>query len=87
MLEYKVIIEKEGKSYGAYLPDVPGCVATGHSVGVVKKRISEALENHLLEMLSQGYSLPRSGSVMPFEGSNIVEIGVIEIDFRLWVHL
>jgi predicted RNase H-like HicB family nuclease len=46
-MRYAVVIEKGPKSYGAYVPDLPGCVAVGKSVAEVKKLIAEAIVLHL----------------------------------------
>src|SRR5215207_2813776 len=56
--KYLVIYEREGKSYGAFVPDLPGCVATGRTLPVVKKRIREAIAMHLEDMLDRGETLP-----------------------------
>jgi predicted RNase H-like HicB family nuclease len=42
-MKYLVIIEKGPKSYGAYVPDLPGCIAVGDTRGEVKKLIREAI--------------------------------------------
>jgi len=46
-MEYLIVIEKAGKNYSAYIPDVPGCVATGKTPEKAKKQIKEALKFHL----------------------------------------
>jgi len=46
----KVVIEREGNSWGAYAPSIPGCGATGRSRGVVERRITEALDIYFEEM-------------------------------------
>jgi predicted RNase H-like HicB family nuclease len=56
--KYLVIYEREGKSYGAFVPDLPGCVATGRTLAVVKKRIREAIAMHLEDMIERGEPLP-----------------------------
>ncbi len=43
-MRYSVVIEKGEKNYSAYLPDVPGCVATGKSPANTLKRLAKALE-------------------------------------------
>ncbi len=80
VLEYTVIIEREGDSFGAYLPDLPGCVAMGRSLNDVRTRILEAVEAHVAEMLSRGEPLPRPGSGEPLEGAPIIELGTVEVD-------
>ena len=56
--KYLVIYEKEGRSYGAFVPDLPGCVATGRSLATVRKRIREAIAMHVEDMISRGMRLP-----------------------------
>ncbi len=46
-MEYLVVIERAGKGFSAYIPDVPGCVATGTTPEKVRARLAEALEMHL----------------------------------------
>ena len=56
--KYLVIYEREGRNYGAFVPDLPGCVATGKSLAVVRKRIREAIAIHVEDMTSRGLRLP-----------------------------
>jgi predicted RNase H-like HicB family nuclease len=46
-MRYAVIIERGENSYGAYVPDLPGCVAVGDTPEEVKILIQEAIEFHL----------------------------------------
>ena len=57
-MDYLVIIENAGNNYSAYLPDVPGCIATGKTIEEVKVSISKALEMHLKGLEEDGESLP-----------------------------
>jgi len=58
-MEYLVIIEKERDSYGAYVPDLPGCVAVAKSKARVRKLIEEAIVLHLEDMRATGQKIPR----------------------------
>ena len=58
-MRYAVIIEKGENSYGAYVPDLPGCVAVGDTVEEVKTLIKEAIEFHLEGMLEDGDEIPQ----------------------------
>lgn len=49
-MRYAMIIEKGERNYSAYLPDLPGCIATGKSIKEVKQRMKEAVELHLRGM-------------------------------------
>jgi len=46
-MKYIVVVEKGPESYGAYVPDLPGCAVIGESRGEVVKLIQEAIELHL----------------------------------------
>jgi predicted RNase H-like HicB family nuclease len=46
-MKYAVVIEKGEKGYGAYVPDLPGCIAAGNTKKEVKKLIHEAIEFHI----------------------------------------
>ena len=54
----KVVIEKTGTGFAAYVPELAGCVSTGSSVDVVKDRINEAIEMHLIGMKDDGLIIP-----------------------------
>ena len=47
MTRYAVIIEKGPTSYGAYVPDLPGCIAVGRTESEVRRLIREAIEAHV----------------------------------------
>ena len=57
-MTYAVIYEKSGTGYGAYLPDLPGCVATGATFEETQERIREAVEAHLAGMIEDGEPIP-----------------------------
>jgi predicted RNase H-like HicB family nuclease len=57
-MQYAVIIEHGPESYGAYSPDVPGCVAVGTTVEEVTQRFREALTDHLALLREAGEPLP-----------------------------
>ena len=61
-----VIIEKGETSYGAYPPDVPGCVAVGDSREEVEQRMREALRSHLQMMREQHLPLPEPQTVVEY---------------------
>lgn len=47
MKRYVIIVEKDSKNYAAYVPDLPGCVATGKSIDETKRLLQEAVSLHL----------------------------------------
>jgi predicted RNase H-like HicB family nuclease len=64
-----VVIEKGEKSYGAYVPDLPGCVAVGESEDEVKRLIQEAIELHVEDLSESGAQIPP-----PISTSDFVEV-------------
>jgi predicted RNase H-like HicB family nuclease len=57
-VEYLVAVEKGRSSYGAYVPDLPGCVAVGETRREVLKLIREADELHIESLREQGGPIP-----------------------------
>lgn len=57
--EYLVIIEREKNTYGAYVPDLPGCVAVAKTKAQLRKLIEEAIALHLEDMRATGQKIPR----------------------------
>ncbi len=57
-MEYLVVVEKGKTSYGAYVPDLPGCVAVGGTRREVLKLIREAIELHIEALREQGDPIP-----------------------------
>lgn len=53
-----VVIEKAETSWGAYVPDLPGCVAVGETEAEVKQLIQEAIELHLEDLSESGAPIP-----------------------------
>lgn len=65
-MRYAVIIEKGERNFSAYVPDLPGCVATGKTLEEVKRRMSEAVELHLRGMREDGLSIPEPTSLADY---------------------
>ena len=61
-MRYAIVIEKGPTSYGAYVPDLPGCVAVGKSEAEVRKLIAEAVPLHLDGMREDGLPIPKPSS-------------------------
>ncbi len=53
-MEYLVVLEKGKSSYGAYVPDLPGCVAVGETRREVLKLIREGVELHIESLREAG---------------------------------
>lgn len=57
-MRYAIVIEKAEGNFSAYVPDLPGCVATGATVGEAESQIREAIEFHLEGMREDGIAIP-----------------------------
>ena len=57
-MQYLVVIEKGESSYGAYVPDLPGCIAVGETRLEVSRLIHEAIEFHVEGLLEDGWPVP-----------------------------
>ncbi len=64
-----IVLEKGEKNWGAYVPDLPGCVAVGESEQEVKQLIQEAIELHLEDLTDSGAEIP-----IPLSKSDYVEV-------------
>ncbi len=60
MRKFLIVIEKAGKNYSAYSPDLPGCVATGVTREEAEKRMHEAIELHVKGLIEDGLPVPKS---------------------------
>jgi len=58
-MRYAVVIERTTNNYSAYVPDLPGCVATGRTVATAKRRIASAIQLHLEGLREDGMRIPR----------------------------
>jgi predicted RNase H-like HicB family nuclease len=57
-MKYAVVIEKTGENLSAYVPDLPGCIATGDTASEVEQQISEAISFHLDGLREDGIEIP-----------------------------
>ena len=62
-MRYAVVIEKAGGNYSAYVPDLPGCVATGETVALVEEEIREAIRFHIDGLKADGLKVPEPTSI------------------------
>ena len=65
-MHYLVVIEKDPSSFGAYVPDLPGCVAVGETRAEVTVLIHEAIEFHLEGMKENGLPISEPHSTSEF---------------------
>lgn len=68
-MKYMVVVEQGAESFGAWVPDLPGCVAAGESREEVITLIREAIELHLEALQSQGLRPP-----VPASSSEVVDV-------------
>lgn len=62
-MKHAVIYEKSSNGYGAYVPDLPGCVAVGDTLDETQRLIKEAIELHLKGMREDGEPIPQPTSI------------------------
>ena len=68
-MEYLVVVEKGDSSYGAHVPDLPGCVAVAETRREVLKLIREAIELHIEALREAGDAVPA-----PVSKSEVVRV-------------
>ena len=61
-MRYAIVVEKAGENYSAYVPDLPGCVATGRTPEETEQLIREAVELHLNGLREDGLPIPQPSS-------------------------
>ena len=61
-MRYAIVIEKAENNYAAYVPDLPGCVATGQTIEETEQQIREAVDLHLRGMREDGLPIPEPSS-------------------------
>jgi predicted RNase H-like HicB family nuclease len=66
MMRYAVVIEKADGNYSAYVPDLPGCVATGPSVDAVEREIRQAIRFHIEGLEEDGLPVPAPTSIAQY---------------------
>ncbi len=66
-MEYVVIFEKGENSYGASVPDLPGCIAVAKTMAEVKELIAEAIEFHIEGLREDGEVVPQPSSSLPIQ--------------------
>jgi predicted RNase H-like HicB family nuclease len=71
-MKYLVVIEKGPTSFGAYVPDLPGCVAVAKTRDKVKRLIREAIQLHVEDMRDRGDPIPK-----PTTAGEMVELQMV----------
>jgi predicted RNase H-like HicB family nuclease len=65
-MRYAIVIERANSNFAAYVPDLPGCVATGATVAETEQAIREAIEYHLEGMRDDGVEPPLPSSTVEY---------------------
>ena len=65
-MRYAVVIEKAEGNYSAYVPDLPGCIATGETVAAVEAEIREAIRFHIDGLREDGIEIPAPSSIAEY---------------------
>mgnify|MGYP003427241748 CR=1 FL=1 len=65
-MRYAIVIEKSEGNYSAYVPDLPGCVATGATLSDVEREIRDAITFHLEGLRADGQPAPPAASVVEY---------------------
>jgi predicted RNase H-like HicB family nuclease len=65
-MRYAIVIERAEGNYSAYVPDLPGCIATGATLEEVDQQIREAIDFHLEDMREDGIPAPQPSSLVEY---------------------
>jgi predicted RNase H-like HicB family nuclease len=65
-MRYAVLIEKAEGNYSAYVPDLPGCVATGPTVEAVEDELREVIRFHVAGLRADGLAVPEPTSIADY---------------------
>lgn len=65
-MRYAIVIEKAEGNYSAYVPDLPGCIATGDTVEEVETELREAIKFHIEGMREDGLPVPEPTSSVDY---------------------
>ena len=65
-MRYAVVIEKAGKNYSAYVPDLPGCVAAAATVQAVEEELRAAIRFHIDGLRADGLPVPEPSSIADY---------------------
>jgi predicted RNase H-like HicB family nuclease len=65
-MRYAVVIEKASDNYSAYVPDLPGCVATGSTIPEVEAEIRDEIRFHIDGLKADGLAVPTPTSIAEY---------------------
>lgn len=65
-MRYAIVIEKAENNYSAYVPDLPGCVATGSTIQETEDQIREAIQFHIDGLKQDGIPIPQPTTICEY---------------------
>lgn len=65
-MRYAIVVEKTETNYSAYVPDLPGCVATGATVEEAEHELREAIGFHIEGLVEDGLPIPQPASIVEY---------------------
>lgn len=65
-MRFAIVIEKAGNNYSAYVPDIPGCVATGETAAIAKGQLRHAIRFHIEGLQADGIPIPKPTSIAEY---------------------
>ena len=65
-MRYAIVVEKAENNYSAYVPDLPGCVATGFTVEETEREIRGAIEFYIEGLIEDGLPIPKPVSIVEY---------------------
>ena len=65
-MRYAIVIEKSQTGYGAYVPDLPGCVAVGETLSETAQLVREAIEFHIDGLREDGVPIPEPSTITEY---------------------
>ena len=65
-MRYAIVLEKTNTNYSAYVPDLPGCIATGLTVEEAENEIKAAIAFHIEGLIEDGLEIPKPVSIVEY---------------------
>lgn len=65
-MRYAIVVEKTEHNYSAYVPDLPGCIATGQTIEETENEIRQAIVFHIEGLREDGLPIPQPSSVVDY---------------------
>lgn len=65
-MRFAIVVEKAENNYSAYVPDLPGCVATGQTIEETEHEIREAIGFHIHGLIEDGLPVPQPASIVEY---------------------